>query len=283
VRPSADELATKLSHHALLDRRGGDDYRVGFVNDFILGTFTGEIISSDESGKWFSSEQFVDLAVTAYVPRSASEKYSLWRNLGHVMEYMDKSEQIKIDLLLTSKLDHILSDESISGLEFDNCELGSDKDIVNVIFVDCSFRTVTLSNFKMKDVTFLNCKFFDCKINTIRQESLNIQFVACHGDADSLTKLDILASIELQPEIEEDDLIHYTQSVLERFWPKGRASFEGRKALRTLYLGVSKSEHKQISDAIEELRKRKLVKIFSGYAELNNESLGEIKNILGRE
>lgn len=283
VRPSVDELATKLSHHALLDRRGGDDYRIGFVNDFVLGTFTGEIISTDESEKWFSSEQFIDLAVTAYVPRTTTEKYVLWKNLGHVMEYMEKTEQIKIDLMLTSTLNHILSDESISGLEFDHCALGSDKDVHNVIFMDCSFKNVTISNNRIENVTFLNCKFFNCDVESICKENKNIQFVACLGDPDSLAKLNVLASIELQPEVKEDILTNYMQSVLERFWPKGRSSFEGRKALRTLYMGVAKSEHKQISDAIEELRRRKLIKIFSSYAELNNESLCEIKNILGRE
>jgi hypothetical protein len=282
VRPSVDELATKLSHHALLDRRGGDDYRIGFVNDFILGTFTGEIISADNSEKWFSSEQFIDLAVTAYVPRSVPEKDLLWKNLNHVMEYMEKSEQIKIDLMLTSRLNHDLKDGAISGIEFDECALGTDKYIQNIIFMNCIFTHVIVSNAKMENVTFINCKFFNCKIDLFHQENVNITFVACHGDDDSLQWLHLLSSAESQPVEKEDILNDCMKSVLERFWPKGRSSYEGRKALRTLYYGASKSQHNQISNAIEELRKRKLIKIFSTYAELNNDSLGQIKDILGR-
>lgn len=283
IRPSIDELATKLSHHALLDRRGGDDYRVGFVNDFILGTFTGEIISSDDSGKWFSSEQFIDLAVTAYVPRSSREKYALWNNLNHVMEYMEKNEQIKIDLMLTSELKRDLSDESITSLDFEVCNIGTDKKVNNVIFMDCTFRCVNISNENMENVTFLNCKFFNCNVMVTRQENLSIKIVACQGDANSMSQLEILSSLECVDEVKGDILADYMRSVLERFWPKGRANYDGRKAFRTLYMGVSKSDHHQISDAIEALRKRKLIKIVSNCAELNHENLQEIKHILGRE
>ena len=282
VRPSVDELATKLSHHALLDRRGGDDFRVGFVNDFILGTFAAEIISADDTGRWFSSEQFVDLAVTAYMPRSAQEKDLLWKNLNHVMEYMDRTEQVKIDLMLTSTINRVLIDESITGLEFYQLELGNDRAIHNSIFMNCTFSNTIISNVNMQDVTFLNCKFFNCDIAPVRQENSNITLVACQGDADSLERLYELSSAEAQSAGETDILDDYMRSVLERFWPKGRSSFEGRKALRTLYYGVSKSEHNQISNAIEELRRRKLIKLFSTYAELNNENLGQIKDILVR-
>lgn len=282
VRPSVDELATKLSHHALLDRRGGDDYRIGFVNDFILGTFTGEIISSDNTGKWFSSEQFVDLAVTAFMPRSVQEKKLLWKNLNHIMEYMDKTEQVKIDVMLTSVINRVINEESISGIEFDQLELGNDKDIHNAIFTNCTFRNTTISNANMQDVTFLCCKFFDCSSSLIRPQNANITFVACQGDEDSLKRLNELCYIEEQPSDGENILGNYMISVLERFWPKGRGSYEGRKALRTLYYGVPKNEHNQISNAIEELRKRKLIKVFSTYAELNNENLGQVKDILGR-
>jgi hypothetical protein len=282
VRPSVDELATKLSHHALLDRRGGDDFRVGFVNDFILGTFAGEIISADNTGKWFSSEQFIDFAVTAYVPRSRQEKDLLWNSLKHVMEYMGKTEQVKIDLMLTSTLKRELIDESISEIEFYQFELGNDKAINNTIFVNCTFRNSIISNAKMNDVTFLSCKFFDCDVVFRRQENSNITLVACQGDEDSLARLNELSSVESQPSEGTDILVYYMRSVLERFWPKGRGSFEGRKALRTLHYGVPKSEHNQISSAIEELRKRKLIKIISTYAELNHDNLGQIKDILGR-
>lgn len=282
VRPSVDELATKLSHHALLDRRGGDDFRVGFVNEFILGTFAGEIISADDSGRWFSSEQFVDFAVTAYMPRSSHEKHLLWKNLNHVMEYMDRTEQVKIDLMLTSKINRVLIDESISGLEFYQLELGNDRAIHNSIFMNCAFSNSIISNVNMQDVTFLNCKFFNCDIAPVRQENSNITLVACQGDANSLERLYKLSSVEEQSEEETNIVDDYIRSVLERFWPKGRSSFEGRKALRTLYYGASKNEHNQISNAIEELRKMKLIKLFSTYAELNNENLGQIKDILER-
>jgi len=43
-RPTIDNLVDTLATHALLDRKGRDESQIGFINDFVLGIFIGEII-----------------------------------------------------------------------------------------------------------------------------------------------------------------------------------------------------------------------------------------------
>ena len=65
-RPTIDVLTNTLSNHALLDRRGSNE-QIGFINDFIFGTFIGQGILkiSDEKAAKISSHM-LELASTAY-------------------------------------------------------------------------------------------------------------------------------------------------------------------------------------------------------------------------
>jgi len=278
-RPTLEELATKLSSHALLDRRHSDDHRVGFVNDFIFGTFIGDNILADNTGDWIASELYFDLAVTAFIPRSEDERLALWKNLKGMLDIIDGQRKLSTDIYLTGECTHDIKDSSFDLLQLNGCKLGFNKTIFNSIFHDCIFRDVTFMLDSFNNVTFSNCRFYDCLfISKNKLESVHI--IACEGDLDELYS--IITSNQSDVINNIDELLYFETAVLERFWPKGKAHYVGRKAIRTLYLGVGHNHHKEISSAIQNLKKKEILNIFSGYVELNADKLSEIKIILGR-
>jgi len=277
-RPTLEELAQKLSNHALLDRKGGDDQRIGFINDFILGTLVGENILNDSSKEWCASEFFFDSAVTAFLPRSNKDKKLLWNGLSYMAQFVDSQRRFFVDYKLTGTSSRDINGDLFELLELEQLKLGDGFTIADTNFHDCIFKEVEFHLDYFSNVTFSCCKFFDCKF-LVKEKSGIVFPIACEGNFRELEKI-IQKQIILPVHYEPGD--SFERIVLERFWPKGKAHFIGRKALRTLYLGIGHTHRKEISTAIENLRRKELLLVFSGYAELNNDQIATIREMLGR-
>lgn len=283
-RPTVEELATKLSSHALLDKRGSDDQQVGFVNDFVLGTLLGDAIKSNEVRPMETGdlELFVDFAVTAYAAQAEEDRRVLWDRLSDVTELFDVNRQFQVDVALMGTTRRDFKDAAFVGLTIEDAEIGSEKRFTDCIFIDCSFRRVRVKGEMLTAVTFLNCSFYELRVDATASAESPIRLIACRGDEESLSRLDELSTYVPVVEESESEQEAYERAILENFWPKGRASPSRSKLLRTLYRGHSKHEYEHIGLAIERLRKQGLISIRSDQADLNPDKMDLIKNYLGR-
>jgi hypothetical protein len=283
-RPTAEELATKLASHALLDRRGTDEQQVGFVNDFVFGTLIGDsIVQSELPVERISDyELFVDLATTAYLSQHLTTRWALWNQLSEVLDLFDVTRQFVTDLALTGTLRRNLENVAIVGVASEDCELGREHSITSSVFIDCIFRRARLVGRGFSNVTFLNCTFYECAVEQGVTVDNPIRLISPSGDMGSLAELQELSERAREVEVDFSEAESFERTVLENFWPRGRAHFSRSRQLRTLYRGNSNEDYDHIGDAIERLRKRGLIEIIGDHADLNLQRLDEIREILGR-
>lgn len=186
---TVDNLVDTLSGHALLDRKGRDQNQIGFINDFVFGTFIGEIIYSMEEPieeKKYSS-YMIELAVTAFRVQNLPIKESLWDKIQPVTEKFSNEQLFLFDINLKERLvrnynEITIHDESFFTITFE------DNDITSSIFLNCFFKNCTFDPEILKAVSFVSCLFSNCSINgqpfldkdnavttiTCRQENCNI-------------------------------------------------------------------------------------------------------------
>lgn len=145
ARPTIDELATKLAGHALLDRRGPEDSKIGFVNDFILGSLLGRAIVDGiiDVSAISDFETFVDLTVTAFAVEAPFRRQLLWERLAEIIPLFDANRQVEIDFSLTNQSQRDFSNESFSGLRVRNVQVGAQYKLDNCLFVNCTFTTLS--------------------------------------------------------------------------------------------------------------------------------------------
>lgn len=163
-RPTTEELASKLSNHALLNRQGGTEDQVGFVNDFVQGTLVGDVVRSENSKTKDSLNQsrdpalFIDTAAVAYSSQNREKRKGLWEKLNRHIDRVRDTKKIEVDLRLRGKPKRKITDAYIEGLTIENCRVG-DYPIKTTTFKNCKFRRVILLPNQISNVTFQNCRF----------------------------------------------------------------------------------------------------------------------------
>jgi hypothetical protein len=280
-KPTIDQLTSKLTMHAFLDRKSDTSKQIGFVNDFIMGTFIGENLI-DKRGSWFGTERFVDFLLTAYTPRSAASKKVIYELLKEtVLDLLDSKRQIVIDNYLFGAINHELDSQFVEDIEFRN-NFSSNCKISNTIFSSCFFYNITFDLSYLNDVFFIGCKFYNCQVDTDLAIANNISFNNCIAEPNFFKAL-------MADKIEDGTAIDmeintYEKSVLERFWPYGKDRFIPHRRIGTLRMGVPSENIPDIDIAIEDLTKRGIIIQRNGQhsVELNISKLNEIKQILGR-
>jgi hypothetical protein len=277
-KPTIDGLLSKLTMHAFLDRKSDTNKQLGFVNDFIFGTFIGEDLKDKKEQWWTTSERYVDYLLTAYSPRSVETRREIYGLLAQtVLKYLGPHKQILIDNYLFGGINHDLSGEFIENLEFRNI-FSYDCYIKDCFFSNCIFHDVSFDFSKVENTHFINCTFYNCDIQNdapLPQSSFN----NCVFDPV------LFSSYEITDKEEDTEPVNkYEKSVLERFWPPGRERFTANRVISTLRMGVSAQEITEIDSAIDALLKREVIIQRRGQysIELNIAKLNEIKKILNR-
>jgi hypothetical protein len=280
-KPTLDQLTAKLTMHAFLDRKGDTNQQIGFVNDFILGTFVGENLLQDKED-WFCTERFIDFLLTAYSPRSLATKRSIYNVLDlTVFSLLNTKRKIYIDNYLYGGINHAFQNEFIEDMEFrDNFNF--DQILNNLIFSNCQFFNIVFDFSKLKDIFFINCKFYNSLLNISVASETNVTFTNCYFEPEIYT--DIISVLQSE-QVSDVAVNPYEKHVLERFWPFGRDRFIPHRRIGTLRMGVPPEEISHIDDAIDSLIRRGI--IFSKErgqhsVDLNIAKLNEIKQILGR-
>lgn len=287
-RPSIDQFVNKLIIHAFLDRKDENGHQIGFVNDFILGSFIG-INLIEEGENWIGTERFIDFILTAYIPRCQTSKFRIYDVLNkNLINFIDVQKQIFIDNYLFGKINRDIDDQFFSDIEFRN-SFNNSKVISNCIFSKCDFYGIDL-NFEFQNINnvyFINCNFYNCFLEIGAIRGKNISFTSC-----SFSPENEIIYIQNGGEVEEEEglsvkdesLFYYQKKVLENFWQSGKDRFIPNKRPGTLRLGIPPEEIPFVDDAIDQLIKMDFIIKRRGHhtLQLNITRIKEIKKILGR-
>ncbi len=281
TRPTVDQLINKLIIHAFLDRKSESSHQIGFVNDFILGTFVGENLL-EEKGLWIGTERFIDFILTAYIPRGAETKKNIYEILNkHLLDYLNIQKRVFIDNYLLGCINRSLDNEYFENIEFRNCFIQNQYSINDCLFSVCEFHNITFDFEKCQNIHFINCSFYNSSFDFDSVLNKKINFINCSTSP----AVDFYKLYELEekkydlPAVESNE-----KKVLEKFWPTGKDRFIPHKRPSTLRLGVPPEEVEEIDKAIESLIRRNIIIQRKGHhsLELNLRHINEIKKILGR-
>ena len=280
-RPSVDELINKIANHAMLDRSSDQSKEIGFVNEFVLGNFCADIIIEDESKEWVGDSIFIEPAVLSYVPRVDEKKLNLLRALNFCLEFQDDSSKFDINLKLKSNISYKLDGATIENLIIEVNELGVNNKILNSIFINCTFNCVFIDLNNFVNVSFMNCVFYNCKLNSDSNEN-SINFLGCQSDNDIIPSEEnsILDNSELIDSSYSDSEIY----VLEKFLPIGREVAHKYRAISGICAINNYFSHKDIIDGIENLKKKNILLNAkkTNFLQLNMNDMAKIKKVLGR-
>ncbi|WP_374421599.1 hypothetical protein [Chromobacterium sp.] len=281
-RPDIEELATKLSNHAFLDRSSSDD-RIGFINDFVMGSFVAKSIISHFDNEWAGDEIFIESAIEAYASKPRETKEALWEKLEWILGALSDNNRISFETKLLGKIGKnysktTINDKTFLEIDFTANNTISDTTICNCIFTNCAFDPSNIISCCFIDCTFYGCTARDQK-NTLQTSS----FINCiEEDSDTIKFLkENTRQSEVQP---SQNSAH--KYILEKFWPIGKESITF--AHRPLALFYSKNDNtispEAVSDAIEDLKKQSIIipakkKSWIG---INTTKISEIAHILGR-
>lgn len=282
-RPSIDQFVNKLIIHAFLDRKGETGHQVGFVNDFMLGSFIG-INLLDEGVNWIGTERFIDFILTAYIPRSYTTKLKIYDILNNsLLNYVDIQKQVFVDNYLFGNINRDLNGQYFSDIEFRD-SFNNDKVITDCMFSKCDFYDIDL-NLEYQNLTnvyFINCNFYNCTLDKESIRGKNIIFNSCQFSPEN--DIVYFQNGEVEDTIEENSIDVYQKKVLENFWQSGKDRFIPFKRPGTLRLGIPPDEIPLIDEAIDQLIKLGYIIKRKGHhtLQLNLKYIKEIKKILGR-
>ncbi|MCA4435093.1 NACHT domain-containing NTPase [Acinetobacter baumannii] len=282
-RPSTNELINKLTSHALLDRSGNSEERIGFVNDFVLGHYVVPNIIETED--WLGDKIFIEPAVTATTPTCEDKRNELWESLGTYFYLEDSDLNLKVtsSMKLKSGIFFDLTNQLLDRVNISNLTLGENTNYVkNFTFYNCMFTNVEFYLDNFTDVAFVESKFFDCNYNGYSSSLIEM---GCTGQDDIF--YDFITNLNKDNEkIEgnsEDTFNEIELSILDKFWPKGSSSLHKHRHHNAI-CGYSKYSLTDLIKNLKQLKRRKILLTpdKEDFYEINFEFLPLIKDALGK-
>ncbi|WP_322629030.1 hypothetical protein [Halothiobacillus sp.] len=216
-KPSREEIANKLASHALLDRSAAESTKIGFVNEFSLGNYVAENIICD--AEWLGDDpRFIEPAVKSYSPRTQTSREKLFEGLKGSLPFLDTLARIEIAADLIDSLPEDLENGAVEGVELSSIEIGAPK-LTSFQFSDAIFKNCKFIKSGLNNVTFLNCKFFDC---VVVGEYFGGPVYVLGGTSSPEIISQLNNSQTKYKEAPADDLEKLIErSILKRFWPAG--------------------------------------------------------------
>lgn len=183
-------LSNTLTNHAFLDRKG--DSNIGFLNDFILGTFLMFAIINEEEpffDDFIGSASFsiLEKSILAAAVFDKETKIAFWESVfkrckvNHILTFWS-------DTLLLERTAHTYSNISLDGKNLYGVILGSeDTSLTKCSFSNMCFTECVFDFNHIIECTFINCKFKSC---SKEGSNLNCGFYGC-TDLDNSNFIDI--------------------------------------------------------------------------------------------
>lgn len=276
-RPTIENLVDSLATHALLDRKGRDENQIGFINDFILGIFLGDVIcaSDDSKIKTDFSTYMVEIAATAYKVQNITKRELLWSKIQQVKSKFPLLSNFIFDLQLCSKLINDYEELSVYDLTFFNIDFNGKK-ISKTVFINCYFKSSSFDPIYFLGVSFINCTFHDCEISgqIYFDESSDISTIKCIYKNSHLIKADknSLVRGETSEEISELE-----KDLLLKLWTISHT--KGQHIIKLIHLCHTIPQKKVLS-ALELLEIREFIQIRGHHVYFNINKIADIKRII---
>ncbi len=256
-KQSIDNLVDTLATHALLDRKGRDQNEVGFINDFVLGTFIGEILvdpSTDNIEKVYSP-YMIELAVTAYRVQNKKNKSILWAKIQSVLHKFQNVTIFTFDIYLKESLVRDYSELSVYDLSFFNIVFNTFS-ITSTVFLNCVFKNCKFESLQLHRVSFINCIFDNCSVSDAENiDSKNeVTAIKCQQ-----IKCSILIDNSSHFETEEPSIVNdIEKEILKKLW---EISLSKGHHIVKLTGCFDKGKSKQIFTSLKSLEEKGLIDI----------------------
>ncbi len=253
-RPSMDELCNTLSNHALLDRKGNKE-NIGFINDFIFGTFIGEnIIQEDMNLNEDLSKHMIELATTAFQFQSKKNK-NLLHDKVSVVSFLSNQDKFVTEFLLKGEVLQKFKNTSFNDFSISKIQLNSYNQFSRCVFANCTFDNVAFHNRAFFETSFVNCIFNECTYST-DNNTPSVYFMNCKEYGKGF--IDTLSSEGLNDD-SNDDNISLTEVILGKFFDTG-----GRprhKKISTIINEVETNKKNDVSKIINKLKVNEWIKM----------------------
>ena len=284
-RPSIDSLSNTLSNHAFFDRSNQGEGRIEFVNEFVFGNYIAQGIL-DCNDDWIASdERFVEPAVLSYVPRHYKDKERLWDALTSMNEFLSASDRFQNELSMLGEIRSGSYDEcSIMSLNIKEYTLFNHCKVSAISFSDCVFNDVEFMGNNITDITFINCKFYNCTVTSSLENTGSFLFLNCIDNNGLINDVEGFSPEDEGNIVGLDEL---TRLILERYWRVGSAQIDRLHIpMVSIYKACQQQGYNKRQITLE-IKRMKTVKLLVNaddgeYIAINRNSIGTIKDMLGR-
>lgn len=277
TRPNENEFIGKLTRHVLLDTNKSMNNQIGFVNDFVFGLYMAKVIINPKYLRANTTVSFdhIDKICTTYKVMPKDDRDELFKKLIPYISNYEGSALLQIDAQINSHLSNNYDQIQIDGITFENFDFSSRNSVKSSIFANCIFKSCTFGN-NIRNTQFINCSFYEISYVAEGEDMIYEQnnfFYNCIG-------IEIDYSKDYQSyEVVADSL---EKKVLEIFWKPSYSSYNKYKHTKMIFSNFPQSQLKDVANAIEQLKRKKIL-VQSGYClEINKSELNEIRSILGR-
>ncbi|WP_185217535.1 NACHT domain-containing protein [Sphingobacterium mizutaii] len=287
VKPTIDELSEILSNHVLLDRKSNDE--IGFINDFILGYFTGDNVlnrafnSQNNKLDNFIPTDYAYKSVEAFMVASELNQSLLWDSYTKFSKNYENSFYFELDLTLKKQIlkdfrELYVFDKNIENITFKAPATFLKSAFSGVSFINCHFD---ISIFK--ECSFQNCSFFDCQIIDLNKNILFKDFAiyVCTSNNNFLEQIDSLLENEIQSN-DENLYENSEEDILKKFFQVGEIRPRPRK-LSSVRKMFEKLSDREFSRIIDSLKSKEFLHFKDDVAFITREAINHLKHTKGNE
>jgi nucleoside-triphosphatase THEP1 len=276
-KPTIDNLVDKLANHALLDRKGRDGNHIGFINDFVLGVFIGEIINETETAiinNTYSS-YMIELAVTAYRVQSQEKRYLLWSRIMQIENRFSNYTLFIFDVTLLNCILRSYTGLAIKEMNFVGTSFTA-YTMHDSIFINCSFKRCHFDLDIFEGISFINCHFILCdcepsgtQFNNYPQIiTLQCSQIACNILKDE----DYEKAISHQGNIDKLEL-----DILDLLWGY---QIDRKHYISAIIRKIHNASFKRVSTALQTLEQRGLIALKGSQIQFQLNRINEIKSLM---
>lgn len=274
-----DNIADKLITHALLDRKGSGEDMIGFINEFVFGTFIGELMSETTSQDIEShySAYMVEIGVTAYRVQNAENKELLWKKIEALSHRFENNVLFIFDITLMGRLMRSFEETIFQSISIFKINFTTKHTINSSVFINCKFKNCSFEVGCFHSISFIDCHFEDCKITNDKHldDGENIYVIKCTQKGCEV--LDFSSRSFSETDIKEDEK-QENEILLELYKME-----ESNKSQRVIGLmkKYDKGKHKAVARIIDNLSTKRIISVSGSEIFIEMNRLREVKNRIG--
>ncbi|MGK5041595.1 NACHT domain-containing protein [Janthinobacterium sp. GB1R12] len=281
-KPDLEELAIKLSNHAFLDRISSDD-RIGFINDFVLGSYVGKSILEYQGNEWIGEELFIEVAIEAYASKSKEVTAALWQKLKWVTGAISDQNRISFESRLLKRVDGIYKNSTINDTVFEDSELFKIGKLEDATLCNCTFRGCTIYGENIINCCFVDCHIYQCNITSPKDNLTPSTFHGCVEESGNVISTLKLHNDDDNNNDKEPQNVVW-KFIFEKFWPVGKESITFAHRPLSIFYGKTDDDvtPEAVAASIVELKREGYLVNANqkSWIGINITKLGEIAKIL---